>query len=156
MINARAETVTEKPSFREAFKRRRGLIPADGFYEWARVGSRKQPYYFQMKNEQPFAFAGLWERWHRDGERINSCAIITTEANELLQPVHDRMPVILRQQDYETWLDPEMHKAELLKGLLRPYDADQMMAYPVGTLVNTPGRDERVLIEPLTTGRNSA
>nr|MBA3440083.1 SOS response-associated peptidase [Pyrinomonadaceae bacterium] len=89
MINARAETVAEKPSFREALKRRRGLIPADGFYEWARAGSRKQPYYFRMKNEQPFAFAGLWESWQSDGERINSCTIITTEANELLRQVHE-------------------------------------------------------------------
>ena len=156
MINARAETVTEKPSFREAFKRRRGLIPADGFYEWARAGSRKQPYYFQMKNKQPFAFAGLWESWQSDGERINSCTIITTAANELLREVHDRMPAILREEDYEAWLDPEMHKAELLQGLLRSYDAGEMMAYPVGTLVNTPGRDERALIEPLAEGPNSA
>ena len=111
---------------------------------------------FSDEERAAFCVRWLWERWHRDGERINSCAIITTEANELLQPVHDRMPVILRQQDYETWLDPEMHKAELLQGLLRPYDAEQMLAYPVGTLVNTPGRDDPAFIEPLTTGRNPA
>jgi putative SOS response-associated peptidase YedK len=149
MINARAETVAEKPSFREAFKHRRGLIPADGFYEWARAGTRKQPYYFLMKNEQPFAFAGLWENWQSDGERINSCTIITTEANELLRQVHDRMPVILHPEDYEMWLDEDVRKTDLLKELLQPYPAQEMTAYPVSTLVNSTRQQGAGLVDQL-------
>lgn len=148
LINARSETVTEKPSFREAFKRRRAIIPADGFYEWLRTGTRKQPYFFQMRDERPFGFAGLWERWKdEEGKVIESCTILTTEANELLQPVHDRMPVILHREDYDLWLDEDVRKQELLKELLRPYPASEMVSSPVRPLVNSPQNQGAGLIE---------
>jgi putative SOS response-associated peptidase YedK len=139
LINARAETVAEKPSFRSAFKHRRCLIVADGFYEWQKQENKKQPYYFRLLNGQPFAFAGLWEKWQSpDGEEITSCTILTTEANELMQSIHERMPVILNPQDYDLWLDPEVKTAEPLKQLLHPYPSDTMNSYPVSTLVNSP------------------
>ena len=119
MINARSETVAEKPSFRKAFKDRRCLVLTDGFYEWQRTPDGKQPYYIHMKDGSPFAFAGLWESW-RDGEEIRSCTIITTEANQLVGEVHSRMPVILPPEDYEVWLDPEFEEKEALTSLLRP------------------------------------
>lgn len=149
MINARSETVTEKPSFREAFRHRRCLIPADGFYEWKRTDRGKQPFFFKMKDEQPFAFAGLWERWEGEGETIESCAILTTAANEVLAPVHDRMPVILHEEDYELWLDEDKGKQELLKDLLRPYPASEMTVYPVSTQVNSTRHGGAELIEEL-------
>ena len=112
LINARAETVAEKPSFRSAFRHRRCLVIADGFYEWRRQDGKKQPFYFRMKNQQPFAFAGLWEHWQDPkGEAIDSCTILTTEANELLQQIHERMPVILNPKDYDLWLDPTVTAA---------------------------------------------
>lgn len=139
LINARSETVTEKPSFREAFKRRRCIIPADGFYEWQRTGSRKQPFFFHMRDDRPFAFAGLWDRWQSpEGEVIESCTILTTEANEVLLPVHDRMPVILASEDYELWLDDDLRKVSLREELLKPFPASQMAGYPVGTSINSP------------------
>jgi putative SOS response-associated peptidase YedK len=139
LINARSETVTEKPSFREAFKKRRCIIPADGFYEWQRTGSSKQPFFFRMHDDRPFGFAGLWEQWKdkQGGEVIESCTILTTEANELLQTVHDRMPVILHPQDYELWLDEDVRKQGFREELLRPFPASEMVSYPVSTLVNS-------------------
>lgn len=148
MINARSETVTEKPSFREAFHRRRCLIPSSGFYEWRREGTRKQPFYFRMKDDRPFAFAGLWEQWEGD-KVIESCTILTTEANELLAPVHDRMPVIVAPEDYELWLDSTISKTERLKPLLRPYPAEMMDSYPVSSNVNNPRNDREDLLAPL-------
>lgn len=148
LINARSETVTEKPAFREAFKMRRCIIPADGFYEWQKTEGRKQPYFFQMKDESPFGFAGLWERWQgATGQAIESCTILTTEANEVLRPVHDRMPVILHPDDYELWLDEDVRKRELLKELLRPYPAEEMKGYPVSTEINSPHNQGATLIE---------
>lgn len=148
LINARSETVDEKPAFREAFKKRRCIIPADGFYEWQRTAGRKQPFFFQMKDERPFGFAGLWEKWQGvGGQTIESCTILTTEANQTLSPVHDRMPVILAPDDYELWLDEDVRKRELLKDLLRPYPAKEMMSYPVGTAVNSPRNQGSELIE---------
>lgn len=148
LINARSETVTEKPSFREAFKRRRCVIPADGFYEWQRTEGRKQPFFFRMRDERPFGFAGLWERWEGEGGRvIHSCAILTTEANEVLRPVHDRMPVILHPEDYELWLDSDTRKIDLVKETLRPYPAGEMLGYPVGASVNNPRSQGEGLIE---------
>jgi len=150
MINARSETVTEKPSFREAFQRRRCLIPSSGFYEWKREGTRKQPFYFKMKDEQPFAFAGLWEHWEGEGgEAIESCTILTTEANEVLAPVHDRMPVIVAPENYELWLDPTMNKTEPVTPLLRPYSAERMSSHPVGLSVNNPQYDREDLLAPI-------
>jgi putative SOS response-associated peptidase YedK len=150
LINARSETVTEKPAFREAFKRRRCIIPADGFYEWQRTESKKQPYYFFMKDERPFGFAGLWERWKdTDGDAVESCSILTTEANELLKHFHDRMPVILHPDDYGLWLNDDVREVDSLKELLQPYTASEMRAYPVSTLVNSPGHQGERLIEQL-------
>jgi putative SOS response-associated peptidase YedK len=148
LINARSETVTEKPSFREAFKKRRCIIPADGFYEWQRTEGKKQPFFFQMKDESPFVFAGLWERWQGvGGEAIESCTILTTEANDVLRPVHDRMPVIQHSDDYELWLDEDVRKRELLKDLMQPYPAEEMMSYPVSMAINSPHNQGATLIE---------
>ncbi|HEX8355517.1 MAG TPA: SOS response-associated peptidase, partial [Pyrinomonadaceae bacterium] len=148
LINARSETVTEKPSFREAFKRRRCVIPADGFYEWQRLEGRKQPFFFRMRDERPFGFAGLWERWEGEGGKvINSCAILTTEANEVLRPVHDRMPVILHPDDYGLWLGAEARELDLVKEMLRPYPAEEMVGYPVGSGVNSPRNQGAGLLE---------
>lgn len=142
LINARAETAAEKPSFRAAFRHRRCLVVADGFYEWQRQEGKKQPFYFRLQDGQPFGFAGLWERWEApDGETIESCTILTTEANELLRPIHDRMPVILDPKDYDLWLDPGVQKAEPLQQLLRPYLAKAMTSYAVSTKVNNPANN---------------
>lgn len=149
MINARAETVTEKPSFRTAFKRRRCLIVADGFYEWRKTGSKKQPYYFHLDQHQPFGFAGLWEHWQGGGDEIQSCTILTTTANETMSSIHDRMPVILHPQDYDLWLDPTIESAERLYPLLRPYPDIEMHHYPVSTTVNSPQNDSPACIVPL-------
>lgn len=155
MINARSETVAEKPSFRTAFKRRRCLIAADGFYEWQqsspkKTGAKKQPFYFQLQEHQPFGFAGLWEYWHSpDGGEIESCVILTTAANEQMQPIHDRMPVILSPDDYDLWLDPAVQSPDRLFPLLSPYPAEQMRHYPVSTQVNNPGHDSPDCIVPL-------
>jgi putative SOS response-associated peptidase YedK len=148
LINARSETVEEKPAFRQAFKQRRCIIPADGFYEWRREGGKKQPFFFRMRDERPFGFAGLWERWEGDaGQAVNSCTILTTAANEVLRPVHDRMPVILHPDDYELWLDVDARKHDLVKELLRPYAAEEMLGYPVGTSINNPQNQGATLIE---------
>lgn len=139
LINARSETVSEKPSFKSALKQRRCLIVADGFYEWQRQDGKKQPYYFRLESGQPFAFAGLWEHWKSpDGQIINSCTILTTEANDLLRPIHDRMPVILNVKNYDLWLDPEVKKPEIVQPLLHPYPANLMTSFAVSTKVNNP------------------
>ena len=137
LINARAETVAEKPSFRTAFKRRRCLIPASGFYEWQKQERGKQPFYFHLKRKQPFAFAGLWETW----QDIPTGTIITTEANQLSQPIHDRMPVILKPQDYEEWLEPNNQNIAELQSLLKPFLSEEMEIYPVSNQVNNPAND---------------
>jgi putative SOS response-associated peptidase YedK len=142
LINARAETVAEKPSFRSAFRHSRCLIIADGFYEWKRLEDGKQPFYIQRQDSLPFAFAGLWTTWQpQGGETMNTCTIITTEANEIMQPIHDRMPVILESIDYDLWLDPSVQKPELLQPLLQPYNSDKLKTYPVSTKVNNPRHD---------------
>jgi putative SOS response-associated peptidase YedK len=153
-INARAETVTEKPSFRDSFKRRPCLIPADGYYEWRKQGREgvKQPYYFRLQGGRVFAFAGVWDEWRSEGVAVPSCAIITTAPNEVARAVHDRMPVILREEDYDLWLDPDPEKQDLRLGLLRPYNAAEMDCYPVSIIVNSPQRQGAELIEPLHTG----
>lgn len=147
MINARAETVAGKPSFRQAFKKRRCLVVADGFFEWKKIGGKKQPYYIHLKDDQPFGFAGLWERWNREGEEIQSCTIITTEPNELMKPIHNRMPVIVQSTDYDRWLDPDFEDGKALQQVLRRYPAELMEAYPVSTLVNNPRNEAPGCIE---------
>lgn len=154
MINARGETVAEKPSFRAALRRRRCLLPADGFYEWKREGRGKQPYYIRMRSQEPFAFAGLWELWvSPDGSEVESCTIITTEANEMMAPLHDRMPVILAQDDYEQWLgtgkDADAHEVSELRHLIRPFNPSLMEAYPVSRHVNSPHNEGSDCIVPL-------
>ena len=151
LINARSETVTEKPSFRGAFARRRVLVPADGFFEWSRRGDRKRPFYFHMRDGEPFAIAGLWERWEGEGGPLETCTLLTTEANELLAPYHDRMPVILGPGDYEAWLDADERRPELLTPLLRPYSPGEMSAYAVSAIVNSPSNDGPRCVEPLPT-----
>ncbi len=150
MINARAETVGERPSFREAFIRRRCLIPADSFYEWHGVGKARVPLRFTLKSGDLFAFAGLWEGWKQpDGEWLHSCTIITTGPNALVEPIHDRMPVILPKDAEHIWLDPENTDLTDLRGLLVPYPAEQMEATQVSTLVNSPKNDGPGCIEPV-------
>jgi putative SOS response-associated peptidase YedK len=149
MINARAETVADKPAFRSAFRRRRCLIVSDGFYEWKKGAGRKQPLYLRMCDDKPIAFAGLWEHWEgTDGTRLASCALPTTPPNDVLRPIHDRMPLILGLKSYELWLDPAMDNADRLEPLLRPYPAEKMKAFPVSTRVNSPTRDDPACIEP--------
>jgi len=149
MINARAETAAEKPAFRSAFRQRRCLILADGFFEWAKVGKQKQPYLFRLQGGAPFAFAGLWEHWDRDGRVIDSCTILTTEANELVKPIHARMPVLLAPADFDRWLDPKAAKGPELQALLRPYPAEVMKAYPVDARVNSPRNNDDACVAPL-------
>ena len=138
MINAKAETVAEKPAFRNALRWRRCLVPADGFYEWQRTGGPKRPMRIVMRSGEPFAFAGLWAVWKDpDGNRIPSCAVITTTANDLLRPIHDRMPVILPRDMEEFWLDVSVDDPIALGSVLRPYADEAMEAYEVSTLVNS-------------------
>jgi len=146
IINARAETLEDRASFRESFERRRCLILADGFYEWRRVGKAKQPFFFQRQDEDAFAFAGIWDKWRKDGVTIRSCAIVTTNANELLLPVHDRMPVMLPESAYEMWLDSKVSTAELKK-LLEPYPSEEMKSHPVSSKVNFADNEGEELIE---------
>jgi putative SOS response-associated peptidase YedK len=150
LINARAETIAEKPTFRSAFKHRRCLIVADGFYEWKQQSSKKQPFYFCLQDKQLFCFAGLWEQWKpSEKEQIASCTILTTQPNELVQAFHNRMPVILKPQDYDLWLDPQVQTPETLQPLLNPYPAISMTAYPVSTMVNNPKNNSRECIMPI-------
>lgn len=150
MINARAETVASKPSYRKSFKRARCLVIADGFYEWKTNpdGRAKTPMRIRLKSSEPFAMAGLWDQWTGNDEKeIRSFTIITTTANEGLSQIHERMPVILKREDESRWLDPET-QPEALTGLLKPYPTDGMEAYPVSRLVNSPRNDSPQCIEP--------
>lgn len=149
MINARAETLTQKPSFRTAFRRRRCLIVADGFYEWRKLPSGQQPYFITAKDGEPFAFAGLWERWEKspDGRPVESCTIVTTEANEVLRPIHDRMPVLLSPGDFDAWLDVEGWPAEKAAQLLKPLPAERIVLVAVTTRVNSVLNDDPSCIE---------
>ncbi len=149
-INARAETVAEKPAFRAAFRKRRCLIPATGFFEWQVTNGHKQPYNIRIGNGKLFAFAGLWEHWEPNGQApVESCTIIVTEANDAVAPIHDRMPVILHPDTYDTWLDPNYQKKEALKALLQPCPTHWINAYPVSTHVNKPQNDDAACITPL-------
>jgi len=151
LINARGETIAEKPSFRGSFKHKRCLILADGFYEWkaSPVKKTKTPYFIHMKDRKPFAFAGLWDAWESpDGSSIRTCTIITTEPNELMETLHNRMPVILHPRDHAKWLDASHQTPENLLTLIKPYPADAMSAHPVSTLVNNPSNDLPELVVP--------
>lgn len=152
MINARAETVATKPSFRDSFARRRCLIVADGFYEWQRVEgrTRKQPHLIRLRNGSAFGFAGLWTRWRGDqGAEVNSCTILTTEPNELIRTLHDRMPVIIDPNDFSQWLDPGVEGIHLPRRLFSPYPATEMETVAVETTVNNVSHDGPACIEPL-------
>ena len=156
MLNARAETLTERPAYRRAFERRRCLVPADGFFEWTDppegAGKRapKQPYRFTLDPEGPFAFAGLYEVNGSGEHALLTCTIITTEPNALVAPYHDRMPVMLHPEDYALWLDRATTEPERVQPLLRPFPAEEMRAYPVTTKMSRPAYDEPDAIEPVT------
>lgn len=151
MINARSETIAEKPAFKQAFKHRRCLIPSSGFYEWFAVGKEKHPLFIHLKNDLPMVFAGIWEHWKSpEGENIETCSILTTASNKLIEPIHDRMPVILHPQEFDLWLDRDLTEHEKLKQLFQPYPADLMDMYQVSTMVNSPRNDSPELIKPLT------
>ena len=152
MINARAETIAEKPSFRDALQKRRCLIPADGFYEWQKLGKVKQPVMIVLKTREPFGLAGLWDSWTSPAqEKVLSCTIITTAANELLSEVHDRMPVILNRDVEDRWLDPKVNDPTVLLGMLKPYPSELMEYYNVSKDVSSPSHDGADCIVPVTT-----
>lgn len=151
LINARAETLAEKPSFRGSLKYKRCLILADGFYEWKSSDGKKSktPFFIHMKDRKPFAFAGLWDSWNSpEGAQLKTCTIITTEPNELMSLLHNRMPVILHPRDYDKWLDPSSQTPDQLIPLLKPFPAEMMDAYPVTPLVNKPANDTPELVVP--------
>jgi putative SOS response-associated peptidase YedK len=148
LINARAESVARKPAFRDPFKSQRCLVPADGFYEWRRVGRARDPFLFRLADAKTFAFASVWDRWVRKRGRIDSCAVLTTTANELVTPIHDRMPVILPRDAYDLWLDPGA-RAEDLHALLRPFPAAKMEVVPVSPRVNKADVDDPECERPL-------
>ncbi|MFO7895209.1 MAG: SOS response-associated peptidase [Longimicrobiales bacterium] len=148
MINARSETVAEKPAFREPFRHRRCWVLADGFYEWQEEAGQKVPVHFHRPGREPFAFAGLWDRWGDGDDRVVSCTLLTTEPNEAVRPVHDRMPVILPTEDRDRWLDPDADPAALER-LLAPYPGP-LGAHRVSTRVNSPANDDPSLIEPIS------
>ncbi len=155
MINARAETVAEKPAFRDALRRRRCLVLADGFYEWQRIGADRRPMRIVLRTGEPFAFAGLWSVWRDpDGNRIPSCAIITTSANDLLRPVHNRMPVILPREMEDFWLDESVDDPDALRSILTPHPGDEMDAYEVSSLVNSVANDGAEVMEAV--GRSAS
>lgn len=150
MINARSETVAEKPSFRNAFKRRRCLILSDGFYEWVKVGKAKQPHHITLQGGRPFVFAGLWEHWTKgQAGPIESCTILTTEANEKIRPLHHRMPVILGRDSWDLWLDPSVEDPAALLPLLKPYPDEEIEYRAVSTLVNNPRNDVAECLGPV-------
>jgi putative SOS response-associated peptidase YedK len=149
LINARAESAAEKPAFRAAMRRRRCLLVADGFYEWRRAGRTKQPYFIHLRGNRPFAFAGLWEAWESpDHSRLETCTILTTAANELVRPIHDRMPLILPASGYSAWLDPAIEDRRQLMPMLVPYPSGEMEAEPVGDFVNSPSHDSPQCLDP--------
>ncbi|MGE0681240.1 MAG: SOS response-associated peptidase [Candidatus Binatia bacterium] len=150
MINARAETVAEKPSFRRALQKRRCLVLADGFYEWKTEGKKKTPMYIALTDHKPFGFAGLWETWKSpEGETIHSCTLITTTPNALMESIHTRMPVILPRDAEAAWLDRSLEDPARLLPLLVPYPANNMDAYAVSLAVNSPRNDSPECIEPI-------
>jgi putative SOS response-associated peptidase YedK len=148
LINARGETVAEKPAFKSSFRKKRCLVPTSGFYEWKAEGKVKQPFFIHRKDGKPFAFAGLWSSWkdRESGETIETFNLITTSPNEVLQPIHDRMPVILAPEDFQVWLDPKVEDTERLQALIKPAPPEPFEAYPVSRAVNSPMSDRADLI----------
>jgi len=154
LINARAETVDVKPSFRQAYRQRRCIIPASGFYEWQKLGKGKVPYYVRMADGSPMPFAGIWESWKSpEGQVLESCAILTTAANATVAPIHERMPVVLPPAAFDPWLDPGLHDAAPLAVLLSPCPSEQVESFPVSPLVNSPTNDSPTCIEPVPPAR---
>ena len=149
MINAKAESDAMKSAYRNAFKKGRCLIVADGFYAWKKVGSTKQPFFVRLHDDEPFAFAGLSEHWHRGDQVIDSCAVITTEQNKLMEGIHDGMQVILSPEDYELWLESDFHGQGKLLKMLTPYPAEEMEAYPVSIVVNNPWNETKECVEAI-------
>lgn len=149
MINARSETIETKPSFKYAFRKRRCLILSDGYYEWKKTDDGKIPYRFILKNGNPFAFAGIWETWNKGNKPLVTCTIITTVANEITEDVHERMPVILNEKDFNIWLNPTFENIYDLKELLKPYDSNKMERYEVSSLVNSSRNEGVELITPV-------
>ena len=150
MINARSETVAEKPSFRTSFKRRRCIVVADGFYEWGKIDGRKQPFHFRLADDGPFAMAGLWDRWEKGDEGpLGTFAILTGEPNQVVAPVHHRMPVILQPGTYQEWLDPNVEDLAALQPLMEPFPTELLVGYPVSTYVNSPSNDSPECIRQL-------
>ena len=150
MINARAETVAEKPAFRKALRHQRCVVLADGFYEWKREGKTKQPYYIHLTDNRPFVFAGLWECWAKEGEQpLESCAMVTTGPNALMESIHQRMPVILSPKNYDLWLDLGVQNPQSLLPILQPYPPEEMEAFPTSLIVNNPRNDSPLCVQPL-------
>jgi putative SOS response-associated peptidase YedK len=150
MINARAESIVEKTSFKDAFTSKRILVAADGFYEWQKQGKNKIPVYIHLKTEKPFGLAGLFSQWTSpEGKQICTCTIITTKANRLLEPVHDRMPVIIHKEDESAWLNRENRDKDMLLDLLKPYDSGAMRYYEVSHLVNSPSNNSPKCVRPV-------
>ncbi len=150
MINARSETAAEKPSFRHALKQRRCVVPADGFYEWKKVGGgAKQPYHIHLHDRRPFVFAGLWERWTKGPEPIESFTILTTSPNDKVAELHDRMPVILPREAWDLWLDPSVGDAARVAALMGPCDSGEITFVPVSKMVNRPGNDRPECVQPI-------
>jgi putative SOS response-associated peptidase YedK len=149
LTNARSETAATKPAFRSSFRSRRCLIVADGFYEWQQREGGKQPFCIRLKSGQPFGFAGLWDHWGKAGTPIDSCTILTCAANELMQPIHQRMPVVIPPEQFGLWLDNTVEDAGLLAHLMRPFHPDEMTAFPVSTLVNRVKNDSPVCATPV-------
>lgn len=149
-VNARAESAAEKPAFRDALRRRRCLVPANGFYEWEKLGDFKRPWRFVVRGGEPFAIAGLWERWiGPDQAPVETCTLLTTDANESVRPLHDRMPLILPREAHAAWLDPELTDPAKLAEWMKPFPSSEMRAYPVSTRVNSPRNDDPSCIEPV-------
>jgi putative SOS response-associated peptidase YedK len=154
MINARAESVADTPAFRDPFRSRRCLVPADGFYEWSKGGKQKTPFLFSMADDSPFAFAGVWDRWKKpDKTWVETCSIVTTSANALLSGIHDRMPVILKSENYDLWLDPGFHNANELLEVVKPFSAEAMRRHSVSTRVNFVTNDDPACAEEYAPNR---
>jgi len=156
MINAREETLSQKPSFKKSFVQRRCIIIADGFFEWYRTTSTKTPYYFYLKNNKIFGFAGLWTSYEReDGSKLHTCTIVTTKANSLMQDIHDRMPVILTEESAKIWLDPNIRDLNALQSLLTQYDSEEMQLHQVSTRVNKVENDDSEIIKPFVSAKTN-